>query len=412
MKGANKMKQIALVCILLILSCGSDIKRSVQTYKVKKSTFHVNVVESGEVQAVNSINISTPPLDWRFGALKILHIIDDGTEISEGDTVIILDPSEVQKAIIDASSQLEIARAELNKLRAEQESKIQELVADLKIAQITHEISEIQLGLATFESDIRKKEIKFNLDQSKITLDKAEDEIENQKSIHREEQHQSKLKIKQLENNLEQAKETLQSLTVVSKSSGMAIIRKNWSSGNKWQVGDAPWSGMPLIDLPDLRALKAETEINEVDISKIELEQEVEIQLDAFSDTIYTGRVVDIAALAKFKDEEEESKVKIFPVRILIEGTSATMMPGMTVSCNIIVDKIDNVLFVPLEAITKEENTNYVFRKSGGSFTKQEVTAGIANNDYIVIEEGLEEGDQVALSNPYLEEEQEKKDES
>lgn len=406
------MRRLLLTYLLLFICCSPDIKRSVQTYRVKKSEFHINVVESGEVQAKKSINISSPAMSWRFGALKITKIIDDGTEILVGDTVILFDPSEVQKAIIDANSELEIAKAELNKLKAEQESKIQELEADLKVADISHEISQIELGLATFESDIKKKEIRHNLEQSKISLDKVADEIENHKDIHIEEQHQSKLKIKQLENNLEEANKTLRNLTVISKSSGVAIIRKNWRTENKWQVGDIPWSGMPLIDLPDLRELRAETKINEVDISKIKLDQEVDIQLDAFSDTIYTGTVVEIASLAKYKDEKKKSKVKIFPVKILINGTSKNLMPGMTVSCKIIVNKIDNVLFIPLEAIIKEENTDYVFLKSRDTFTKREVKVGLANNDYIIIEKGLIEGDQIALSDPYKEEdEQEKKNE-
>ena len=163
---------------------------------------------------------------------------------------------------------------------------------------------------------------------------------------------------------------------------------------------------MPLIDLPDLRELRAETKINEVDISKIKLDQEVDIQLDAFSDTIYTGTVVEIASLAKYKDEKKKSKVKIFPVKILINGTSKNLMPGMTVSCKIIVNKIDNVLFIPLEAIIKEENTDYVFLKSRDTFTKREVKVGLANNDYIIIEKGLIEGDQIALSDPYKEEDE------
>jgi multidrug efflux pump subunit AcrA (membrane-fusion protein) len=401
------MKWLPLVLLIYLISCGSSGEKTVQLFKVKRGEFHISVVESGEINAVNSITITSPILSWRYRSLKVTEILEDGAEITEGDTVIVFDPSEVQKGIIDANAELEIAKAELSKLKAEQESELQGLEADLKIAKIDHEISQIQLGKATFESEIDKKKIQFALDQSKINLDKAAEEIKNYKRIHREARYQSNLKIKQLEDNLEQATETLNKLTVVSRSSGVAILAKNWMTGNKFQVGDTPWSGMRMIYLPDLSQLQAETEINEVDISKIKMGQKVEIKLDAFSDTVYTGKVVEIAALAKFKDEEEESKVKIFPVTILIDGTSKSMMPGMTVSCNIIVDKIDSVLFVPLEAVVKEENTNYVYSKSGGGFSKEEVTVSQANNDYIIIEDGIDEGDQVALSNPYDEDEQE-----
>jgi multidrug efflux pump subunit AcrA (membrane-fusion protein) len=405
----NEMRRLLFIYLLLFICCSPKIQKSVQTCRVKKGEFHNTVVETGEVQATKAINISSPAMSWRFGVLKITKIIEDGTEINKGDTVILFDQSEVQKAIIDANSELEIAKAELEKLKAEQQSKIQELEADVDVAEISHEISQIELGMATYESDIKKKEIRLNLEQSKISLNKARDEIENQKNIHIEEQKQSKLKIIQLENNLDEAKKTLRNLTVTSQSSGVAIIRKNRRTGNKWQVGDIPWSGMPLIDLPDLRELRAETEINEVDISKIELDQEVEIQLDAFSDTVFTGKVVEIASLAKYKDEEKKSKVKIFPTKILINGTSKNLMPGMTVSCKIIVGKIDNVLSIPLEAIINEENKDFVYQKSGATFKKREVKVGLANNDYIIIEEGLEEGDLIALSDPYQEEKEEEK---
>jgi HlyD family secretion protein len=399
----HDMKRMVFIIVILFLSCSPKTKINVQTYQVKKGEFHINVVENGEVQATNSINISSPAMSWMFGNLKITKIIEDGTSVSEGDTVILFDPSEVQKAIIDANSSLEIAKAELEKQKAEQDSKIQELEADLKVFEISHEISQIELELVNYESDIKKKEIKLSLEQAKISLAKAADEITNQKNIHIEERHQSELKIKQLENNLDEANKTLKNLNVTSQGSGVAIIRKNWSSGNKWQVGDITWSGNPMIDLPDLRELRAETQINEVDISKIKINQKVEIKLDAYSDTLFTGRVVDIATLAKYKDEKKKTKVKIFPVKIIIESTSKYLMPGMTVSCKINIDKIKDVLFIPLEAMNKDGKNDFVFLKTGSSYKKSRVTAGLSNNDYIVIKQGLKEGDIVALSDPFSE---------
>ena len=398
------MKKIIILCVFIIVGCGQKIKSHVETATVKLGNFNIEVVETGEVQAVEAINISSPAMSWRFGRLEIMQIVEDGKQVAKGDTVIQFDPSEVEKAIVDAQMELEIAIAELEKMRAEQESKVYELEADLKVAEISYQISELDLEQAIYEPDIRKKEIGLNLDQAKIALDKARDEIENQKKIHVEEIQQKQIKIKQLQDNLDEAKQTLKNLTVVSSGDGIAILRRNWSTRNKWQVGDQTWSGNPLIDLPDLKQLKAETEINEVDISKIALEQTAEIRLDAFSDTVFYGRVKEIAALAKLKDEEKKSKIKVFPVTIVIEGTSKKLMPGMTVSCKIIVDKIPSVLYVPLETIHTEAQQDYVFVKRGSGYKKQIVITGESNNDFIVIQEGLKAGDTVALSDPFVQE--------
>ena len=391
---------IVLVLIVLI-GCKNKTAIEVETCNVKNGLFYIDLVEEGEIQATNSINISVPAMSWQFGLFKITQIVEDGDLIQSGDTAVIFDPSEVEKAIINANAELEIAKAELEKKKAEQASKIEELKANIEISEISHRISEINLEQATFEADITRREIKLNLEKAKIALDKAREEIENQQKIHSEEIKQSMLKISQLESNLREAEITFKNLTVVSPAAGIAILRKNWSTGNKWQVGDQPWSGSPLVDLPDLQELKVHTEISEVDISKIQMGQAVEIKLDAFSDTAFSGKVISIANLAQFK--EGDSKIKIFPVEILINGTSEKFLPGMTVSCRIIVDKIDSVLYIPLEALFVEGDKNYVYDRSGNSYRKKDVVIGQRNNDFVIIKEGLDPDAILALADPYPE---------
>lgn len=396
-------KFLLFILCLIIISCNSEVKRKVETCEVKKGDFFIDITEQGEIHATHAINISTPSMSWEFGLLKIIKIVEDGSEVNKGDTVILIDPSEVQKAIIDAEAELEIAKAELEKMKAEQESKIEELEADLKVSELSHQITEIKLEQATFEADITRKEIRLNLDQAKIALEKAREEIINQKKIHFEELQQSKIKIEQLVANLENAHITLKNLTVVSPDAGIAIIRKNWWTKNKWQVGDQPWSGAPIIDLPDLSELKVVAEINEVDISKIKIGQKVEIRIDAFSDTVYTASVISIAGLAEFKNKD--SKIKIFPVEILIDSTSEKFLPGMTVSCKILVNKFDDVLYIPLEALSKTKDRTFVYVKSGNTYKKKNVKVGNANNDYVVIDDGLKQKDIIALMDPFAESE-------
>ncbi len=176
------MLKFLTVCsaIFFLVGC-SNSKTEIQTYKVKKGEFLIDVVESGELKATKSVNISAPALAWHFGMLKITNIVEDGTEVEKGDTVVLFDPSEIFKAKIDAKAELEIARAELTKLVAEQTSKLEELKSNLKISELNYKIAEIKLEQATFESEVTRKEIQLNLNRAKINLKKAEEEIKNQK---------------------------------------------------------------------------------------------------------------------------------------------------------------------------------------------------------------------------------------
>jgi HlyD family secretion protein len=387
-----------LICTLVLFSCKSNIKEKLQVFELKPGEFLIDVVETGELKATQSINIAAPSINWRFGELKITKLINDGSAVKQGDTLILFDQAEVQKAIIDAQAELDIAHAELEKLQATQQSKIEDLEADLKMTEISYQISKLELEQATYEAEIRKKEIQLQLNQAEISLNKARDEIENHKKIHREELHQKELNIKQLDDNLKDAYDTVAKLTVTAENPGIAIIEDNWMSGNKWQVGDQPYMGWPMISLPDLSEIKSVTDINEVDISKIKLNQTVRVKLDAYPDTTFAGKVISIANLAK--EKSKESKAKVFPLEILIDGYHKLLMPGMTVSCQIIVNKIDSVLFVPIDALHKKEGKNTVHLVKGNSFEDREVAVGAYNNDYAVIEDGLKKGDRVALGDP------------
>ena len=401
----------SLIFILLICCLGCTSKRSpeISLYTVKKGDLSINLTEEGELKASRSMNISSPAISWRFGNLKIVKIVEDGKEVIKGDTVIIFDPSEVGKAIEQSKNELAIAHAQLTKTKAEQASKLEDLESSYKITEISHRISEINFGLAEYEADVTKKEIKLKLKKAKIGLSKAKAEISNTKKIQHEELQQAQLRIKQLEAKLQEGHDALKSLTIISPSSGIAILTKNWSTGNKWQVGDQTWTGNPMITLPDLSQIKAIVKINEVDISKIRSSQEAKVRLDAYSDTVFSAHITSIANLAERKSGK--NKIKVFPVEILIHGTSPKLLPGMTVSCNIMIDKIKDGLIIPSMALFSKGNEHWVFLKRGSSFKKQAITIGPSNEDYLIVKKGLEKGDKIALTDPFLKKEESKKEE-
>ncbi|MDD3489094.1 MAG: efflux RND transporter periplasmic adaptor subunit [Paludibacter sp.] len=401
---------LLLICTLpLIFSCSKKKEvTEVALGKVTKGTLYLEIFEEGEVEAINSTNITAPNISWRFGNLKITSIVKDGKEVQEGDTLIVFDPSEVLKGVTDAESRLEINMAELERMEAQHQSDLEELRADYEVTRISQEISKIRFESAGYEADIKRKEIQLNLEKANIALARAKEQIDNRIKIQKEEIKQKKLSIDQDKARLEEAHETLRKLQLISPSSGIAIINRNWSTGNKFQLGDQTWSGFPLIQLPDLSTLRAVVKINEVDIAKIQKGLKVEIKPDAFSDSVYTGTVNTVANLAVNKDGS--SKIKVFPVEININEKSEKLLPGLTVSCRIIIGKVENALLLPLDAIRTEGDVSFVYKKTGKGYEKIVVETGESNSDHIVVLNGLEENDTVALSDPFAGDEKDKKE--
>ena len=398
----NKFPKFSPLILLAVLffACNGRNAQQVSTVKLTRGVFYIDLHEEGELGAVNAINISSPSIPWRFGGnMKISYIVKDGTEVSAGDTVIIFDPSDVNKGIIDAEGRLEISIAELEKMKAQQDSDLEELRADYEITRISHEISKINFEQAEYESEMRKKEIQLNLEKADIALQRAKEQIENRVKINVEEIKQKELSIAQDQARLDEANGVLHQLTVVTHSPGIAILQRSWQSGNKYQVGDQVWTGQPLISLPDLNQLKATVSINEIDIAKIVTGLDVEIRPDAFSQNKFTGRVEEVANLAVNKTGS--TKIKVFPVEIYLNETHKDLLPGLTVSCRIIVDKLEDVLYVPLDAIRTESGGYFVYKKSMTGFDKVEVETGRSNSDYTIILSGLNEGDEIALTDPF-----------
>ena len=397
---------ILLLCIELISCKGKRAVQEVQTTHVKKGTFTEELNEVGTVKAVNSTNINAPNISYRYGGLKITKITSDGKEVAKGDTVILFDPSEIKKAIINAQQQLEIANAELEKLKATQQSEIEDLESDLEISRISQEISKINLEQAIYDSEVTKKEINLKLETANIALAHAKEQIENKKKIQQQEVYQKTLNIKQLKATLDDATRSVNSLYVISPTSGIAIIRDNWLTNQKWQVGDQPWSGTSLIELPDMAAMMAEVKINEVDIAKVAPDLKAEIKPDAFSDSTFKGKVTTVANLAQNKDSK--SKIKIFPVQIAIDRKSKNLLPGLTVSCKIIIREITDVLYIPIDAIFKDQMNDYVYVRTNSGFSKKSVKIGPVNSDFAIVLEGLKENEELALTDPYLNKEESK----
>ncbi|MBP3373320.1 MAG: efflux RND transporter periplasmic adaptor subunit [Bacteroidaceae bacterium] len=400
-------KSVILSAILLTLACSGEKEESkIPEAQVQEGTFQVDLYEEGQIEAFSSININAPNISWRFGNLKIAELVEDGTQVKAGDTVCVFDPSEVNKAILESEDRLIVSHAEMEKMMAQHQLDMENLQAEHRTSEITYEITRMQLESAAHESDIKRREIELNLEKAGIALERAKEQIENRRRIQLEEQKQMQLSIDEDEARLKEAHETLGKLTLVSPSDGIAIISRNWSTQSKYQIGDQMWPNNTLMQLPNLSKLKTEININEVDISYITRDLRVEVKPDAFSDSTFTGRVIHVANLAVNKDQN--SNIKVFPVEILLDQTHKDLLPGLTVSCRIVIDEIEDVQYIPLEALHTEGNIKYVYRRKGGEYERVEVQTGLTNSDYVIITEGLKRDDHVALIDPTKLEEQQK----
>ena len=126
--------------------------------------------------------------------------------------------------------------------------------------------------------------------------------------------------------------------------------------------------------------------------------QKVEIRLDAFPESLFTGSVTSVATLAK--ERGEQNPAKVFEVTVVVENNSPILRPGMTASARIIVDELPDRLWIPVDAVFSADDTTVVYRLEGGSLLKTRVALGPKNENAVVVEHGLSVGDLVSLVEP------------
>jgi multidrug efflux pump subunit AcrA (membrane-fusion protein) len=153
------------------------------------------------------------------------------------------------------------------------------------------------------------------------------------------------------------------------------------------------------VNLPDLSEMIVETAVSEVDANKVDTGQEVIVTLDAFPDRLYHGSVIKKGTLARKK--ERGSKLNVFDVDVAIENADEDVKPGMSASCDIIIDRIESVVSVPLEAVFEKEGQTVVYLKNK---KERKVSVGRRNDEAIEIVDGLEGDEEICLIDPTLEE--------
>ena len=367
--------------------------------RVSSGEFVIDLKETGRLRAENSVTVSAPPVRTN---LQIIDLVPEGTVVKEGDFLVQFDTTELKQVIDDRNAELDIARSNLARSMASIESQMANRQSSVENSEASYRLAQLRLDQMKFEADKRIEEGKLSLRQAEISLEQARQQVAAQRLIDSAEVRSLQLKIKQAEIEVNKSLSDLAKLRLIAPANGLVIYKEIWKGGEtgKIKVGDTPWRGQALIELPDLSVMLVETAVSEVDISKVKVGQEVEVRLDAYPEPTFHGEVIDIAALAS--TDEGVSEAKVFKINVRIKESNPLLKPGMTASARIIVDRIPDKMWVPIESVFERDGEKIVWIKSGSGFKARPVKISKRNDNFVIIEEGLEVSDVVALIDPSI----------
>ena len=186
-------------------------------------------------------------------------------------------------------------------------------------------------------------------------------------------------------------------------AAGLVVYHQERSRGrnnNRIELGGTVRYRQKIMTIPSAQEMAVRVEVHEAWIDKIKINQVALITLDAYPDQTFTGLVYDIALLPKSNNNWfSSSDLKLYECMVSIDGAPSQIRDGMSAKVEIVIDQLENVLCVPVQAVAtvNSQKVCYVIDQTGQLQTRN-VQVGAFNNNFIEIKSGLAPGETVSLS--------------
>ncbi|MFW5996191.1 MAG: efflux RND transporter periplasmic adaptor subunit [Halanaerobiaceae bacterium] len=148
-----------------------------------------------------------------------------------------------------------------------------------------------------------------------------------------------------------------------------------------------------LVRVMDFSDYEIEVGIDESDGRLVEVDQDAEIEFDAFPGEDFSGRVVDVKNRA-----ELEGGVAELPVTVRVDERNSDFKTGYTADLEIIVEMVEDELLVPVTAVHRKEGKEFVYMLEEGEPERVPVETSLSDGMQTVVTDGLNEGDEILIN--------------
>ena len=367
--------------------------------RVKHGDFVVTVTNTGELSAPKFVKITGPANAQQADQyqMKIQSIIPEGSIVKEGDVVAELDRSTIAAKLTDVDLALQKADAVYQSASLDSTLNLSKARDDMRTAALTLEEQKLARDQSQFEAPSVKRQAEIAYEKALRALRQDSLDLNTKTDQAIAKMREVGTDLTRQKNKLDIVKQVMDGYSIKAPAPGMLIYMKDWD-GKKRVAGSQVGAWDPTIaTLPDLSKLESVTYVNEIDVRKLAVGEPVAITLDADPTKKLTGVVTEVANAG---EQRPNSDAKVFEVRINVDHPDTTLRPGMTTGNAIQTLTVKNALHIPLEAVMNEQGVPFVYRRVGGSVSKQEVETGAANDDEVIVTNGLQQDDRVLLSAP------------
>jgi RND family efflux transporter MFP subunit len=312
-----------------------------------------------------------------------------------------------------AEDQLAFDNAEADRLRVEYEraqrmaDKGYQAASEADIANAAYEAQQFKVEQSKKDLDLSRRQTDSERRQKESALAAADRRASISQSRIGEQIGHAQRHLEVATKQLAEIVAALADTIITAPVSGTVSLFSTWQGGERrsWREGDQVSSGTPLGSISGSQNMSLRARVAESRIAALRKGQEAEIEFDSLVGRTFAGVVSSVGVVARevwvWEDPTAEANARVFDVLVKLKQTSATgLKPGLNGRARIVLKRLPNVLFVPLDAVFERDNGSYVFVKKGDVFVRRQVQTGERNDVAVVIRSGLSEGELAALSDP------------
>lgn len=258
--------------------------------------------------------------------------------------------------------------------------------------------------LIEYEQKKEEKRLQGELDNARRELKKVELQAKAQLVDQETAVQTSEARLKLEEMELAKLNDQIAKATLRAPVAGMVVYGREeggrWGGGEPVQEGGEIRERQEVISIPRSGGMIAKASIHESVLKQVEVGQEVIVRIDAIPSREFRGRVDFLAMLPDQNSWWANPNLRLYQTEISIADEDAQMRPGMSCNVEILVDDIEDTLYVPVQAVVHHAGKNLSFVANGGEAAERQVEIGAHNSKWVAIEKGLEEGEIVLLAPP------------
>jgi multidrug resistance efflux pump len=368
--------------------------------KVTRGTFNAFVFSSGQLESEKSESINIPEKlkdrNLRIWELTITHMVDEGTLVDSGDYVATLDHTAVEEQIKLAQDEMDRTLSEFEDSKIDSNLNLSNQRDVIVNARLDQAEKKIIMEESVYESPSIQKKASMDLDKAKRRLEQEQKAYVLKKQQEENRVDRKYISYRQVLERSQELQKLFNSLEIIAPKAGILTYFKfPWGEIIKTGSKVGPYNSV-IATIPEMTNLISRTYINEIDISKVKVGQNVKVGIDAFPEKQLSGQVI---AVANIGQAMPNSDAKVFEVKIKIFEKDKELKPAMTTSNAIEAGSFADTLMVATDAVFENDSMKFVYIGKEKP-VKQVVWLGDENENTVLVKKGLKAEDVVWLTEP------------